>query len=181
MQIRAVFIAIILMASNSVTDAYGDNTKRKINFLTRSSHLYSFFDHNDISASAIISFAKSLLGVPYRYGKADPQKGFDCSGFVNYVFQQFNVNIPRNSQALSKAGTAIPIAQAKKGDLLIFTGTNANKRVPGHVGIITAKDGQQVRFIHASSGKAKSVTETNLEGSYQKRFMKVVRVMSDND
>ncbi|WP_432712696.1 C40 family peptidase, partial [Pedobacter sp.] len=49
------------------------------------------------AATALISFAKTLIGIPYHYASSNPQKGFDCSGFVNYVFNNFGVKVPRSS------------------------------------------------------------------------------------
>lgn len=126
----------------------------------------------------LISIAKKLLGAKYKYGAANPSFGFDCSGFVYYVFKQFGVTLPRSSSAIGQAGENIPLADAKAGDIILFTGTNAAKRTIGHVGIVLSNNsGKGLRFIHASSGKAYAVTETMLEGSYKKRFMKVIRVI----
>ena len=125
----------------------------------------------------LISFAKKLLGVKYRYGASSPTSGFDCSGFVHYVFKKFGVALPRSSSAMGQAGEDVTLAQAKAGDIILFTGTNPARRSIGHVGIVLANSAESgLRFIHASSGKAQAVTETMLEGSYKRRFMKVVRV-----
>jgi len=129
-------------------------------------------------ASEIISFARKFLGVPYRYGATSPTKGFDCSGYVHYVFKKFNINLPRSSSAIGQAGQSVALADAKAGDIILFTGTNPAKRTIGHVGIVLSNDNDMgMRFIHASSGKAQAVTETPLEGSYKRRFMKVIRVL----
>ncbi|PVH26590.1 C40 family peptidase [Sphingobacterium corticibacter] len=126
----------------------------------------------------IIAFAKKLLGVPYRYGQTSPNTGFDCSGFVYYVFKEFGISLPRSSAGMGQAGADVALEEAKAGDIILFTGTNPAKRSIGHVGIVLSnEDKEGLRFIHASSGKAQAVTETNLEGSYQRRFMKVVRVL----
>ncbi|TDS16092.1 C40 family peptidase [Sphingobacterium paludis] len=125
----------------------------------------------------LIAFAKKLLGVKYRYGASSPSNGFDCSGFVHYVFKRFGVALPRSSSAMGQAGEDVSLTQAKAGDIILFTGTNPARRSIGHVGIVLSNSMEGgLRFIHASSGKAQAVTETTLEGSYKKRFMKVVRV-----
>lgn len=126
----------------------------------------------------IIQFARQWLGVKYKYGASHPSKGFDCSGFVYYVFKHFNVDIPRSSSAMGQAGQTIALEEAVPGDIILFTGTDPLKRSIGHVGIVVSNEGNSTKFIHASSGKAQSVTETILEGSYRKRFMKVIRVKS---
>ncbi|MBD1432761.1 C40 family peptidase [Sphingobacterium sp. DN00404] len=136
------------------------------------------YTHNDPAEQSLITFAKKLLGVKYKYGAASPSQGFDCSGFVHYVFKQFGITLPRSSSAIGQAGDNISLTEAKAGDIILFTGTNSAKRIVGHVGIVLSNNkGEELRFIHASSGKAYAVTETSLEGSYKKRFMKVIRVI----
>jgi lipoprotein Spr len=133
---------------------------------------------DDHGKQDLISFAKTLLGVKYKYGAANPSHGFDCSGFVHYVFRRFGITLPRSSSAIGQTGKNVPLTDAKAGDIILFTGTNASRRTIGHVGIVLSDNsGKSLRFIHASSGKAYAVTETTLEGSYKKRFMKVVRVI----
>lgn len=127
----------------------------------------------------LITFAKKLMGIKYIYGAASPARGFDCSGFVYYVFSKFSVKLPRSSAAIGEVGEHVSLGNAKAGDIILFTGTNPAKRSIGHVGIVVSNDSSQgLRFIHASSGKAQAVTETMLEGSYKRRFMKIVRVIS---
>ncbi len=129
-------------------------------------------------ASPLLDFAKSLIGIPYRYASSNPQRGFDCSGFVSYVYQQFGFTGARSSADFAKKGKAVKLADAKVGDILVFTGSNAKVRKPGHVGIIYSKDENgKIKFIHSSSGKAKGVTITDLEGYYKNRLLKAVTVV----
>lgn len=126
-------------------------------------------------AGELIAFAQTLKGTPYKYACSDPKKGFDCSGFVQYVFNRFQIQVPRSSIAFTNIGQSVDLSSAQPGDLILFTGTNASIRKVGHVGIIT-QTGGGITFIHASSGKAHGVTETLLGPHYEKRFIKVVRV-----
>ena len=130
----------------------------------------------DTIASNLIMFAQTLKGTPYRYGCSDPKKGFDCSGFVKYVFNHFQFNVPRSSIDFTNVGKEIDLKDAIPGDLILFTGTDSRIRKVGHVGIITQVS-DTIVFIHASSGKTAAVIETALNPHYQKRFIKVVRVM----
>ncbi len=130
------------------------------------------------SASKLLDFAKTLIGVPYRYASSDPAKGFDCSGFVSYVFKNFGFTGARSSADFAKKGKQVALSEAKVGDVLVFTGTNVNERTPGHVGIIYSIDENgKIKFIHSSSGKAHGVTVTDLEGYYKTRLLKAVVVV----
>jgi cell wall-associated NlpC family hydrolase len=124
----------------------------------------------------LIDFAKTLKGIRYKYASADPKKGFDCSGFVMYVFKHFQISVPRSSIDFTRVGNAIELPSAQPGDVILFTGANSKVRRVGHVGIIT-QGGDNITFIHASSGKTYSVTETTLTEHYKKRFVKVVRIL----
>ena len=133
-------------------------------------------DKTGIDRSALIEFAQTLKGTRYKYASSDPKKGFDCSGFVMYVFNNFQINVPRSSIGFTNIGKEVDLHCAMPGDVILFTGTNANIRKVGHVGIITQACDSLV-FIHASSGKTYSVTETKLNPHYKKRFIKVVRLL----
>lgn len=126
--------------------------------------------------AALIDFAKSLFGTPYRYGSTDPVNGFDCSGFITYVFNHFNITVPRSSVAFTHYKREVNLQEAKPGDLILFTGTDSTIREVGHMGIITAANNDQLEFIHSSSGKANGVTITPLNTYYMGRFVKVIRV-----
>ena len=123
----------------------------------------------------LIAFAKSLIGVPYKYASTDPAQGFDCSGFITHVFNHFNVKVPRSSVDFTNVGLQIPMREARKGDLVLFTGTDSSIRVVGHMGIIT-ENTDSLRFIHSTSGRQYGVTITALGNYYNGRFVKVIRV-----
>ncbi|RHJ57462.1 LysM peptidoglycan-binding domain-containing protein [Ligilactobacillus salivarius] len=92
------------------------------------------------SASAIISYAQSFIGVPYVWGGSTPS-GFDCSGLVQYVYAHYGVNLPRVTTAQENAGTVIPVSAAQPGDLY-FWGAKGSSY---HVAIATGGGS----FIHA--------------------------------
>lgn len=130
------------------------------------------------SPNRLLEFAKSMLGIRYRTASSSPNRGFDCSGFVNYVFSNFGFKVPRSSREFATSGETKKLEDAKIGDVILFTGTNSRSRTPGHVGIIYSIDGDEIKFIHSSSGNKKGVTITSLdEGFYKKRFIKVVSIL----
>ena len=129
----------------------------------------------DIKPENLVSFAKTLIGTPYKYASTDPNVGFDCSGFITYVFNHYNIDVPRSSKDFKNKGIEIPLSQSKKGDLILFTGTDSTERIIGHMGIIISNN-DGIKFIHATSGRAHSVVITDFNDYYQGRFVKVIRV-----
>ena len=132
-----------------------------------------------IEPDFLVAFAKTLIGIPYLYASTNPVKGFDCSGFITYVFNHFNITVPRSSVDFTNYGRTIDSNEAKPGDLILFTGTDSSIKVVGHMGIIESKKEGLLYFIHASSGKAKGVVITPLENYYRSRFVKVIRVFAE--
>ena len=131
-----------------------------------------------IDRDSIITYAQQYMGTPYLYAGSDPNKGFDCSGFVSYVFQHFNVSLPRSSSGYKNIGKKLAPEDFKIGDILVFYGYK-DKTVIGHLGIICEANGMQSKFIHASSGKVNSVTITSLDTEhYTNRFYKCIDVLS---
>lgn len=97
------------------------------------------------------------MGVPYVWGGGTPD-GFDCSGFIQYVYVQNGVSMPRTAAEQYNVGTSITKTQLKPGDLVFF---ETYKPGPSHVGIYLGGN----RFIHASSGGGK-VMVSNLTSAY---------------
>jgi cell wall-associated NlpC family hydrolase len=101
-------------------------------------------------------YAMSLYDTPYQSGGASRLNGFDCSGFVQYVFKNsLGVQLPRTSLEISQMGTPLNTVQLQPGDLVFF---NTAHSPYSHVGIFIGKN----RFIHApSSGKAIKLSSLN--------------------
>ena len=75
------------------------------------------------AARSVISTGEQYIGVPYRYGGTSPRTGFDCSGFVQYIYAQQGVDLPRTSRQMAGVGTAVePSERALAvGDLMLFS------------------------------------------------------------
>lgn len=124
---------------------------------------------------SIVAFGMEYVGTPYVAAGCS-KDGFDCSGFVYFVFQNFDISVPRSSSGFSNFGTEIPIEEVQKGDILVFMSPTRNEI--GHIGIVSKPDGKSSDFIHASSGREMKVILTNLTNKgYTQRFVKAVRVL----
>lgn len=88
-------------------------------------------------------YAKSFIGTPYHYGGRSPRTGFDCSGFVQYVYYHSRgVNLPRRAVDMSRVGRRIRATDLRPGDLVFY---NTNGKPYSHVGIYVGN----ARFIHS--------------------------------
>jgi cell wall-associated NlpC family hydrolase len=134
-----------------------------------------------LTPAELIKYAETLKGVPYLYGSTDPTKGFDCSGFITYVFNHFNIAVPRQSVGFTDVDRPVELKDAKTGDLILFTGTDSTVRVVGHMGILKVDQGKEITFLHSTSGKDDGVTETPLNKYYQGRYMRTIRIFPQND
>lgn len=103
--------------------------------------------------SQIISTAKKYIGVPYKFGGNTP-KAFDCSGYVQYVFAQNGMDLPRTSDDQYKLGKSMSAGKLEAGDLVFFTTYEAGA---SHCGIYLGKG----QFIHASSSKGVRIDKLN--------------------
>jgi cell wall-associated NlpC family hydrolase len=128
----------------------------------------------NISADEVVSFAETLLGVKYSYGSSVKEKGFDCSGFINYVFNHFKIPVPRISSDFTNAGKEIPITDSRRGDIILFTGSDAKSGVVGHMGIITQNEKGNIEFIHAATSRGVMISGMN--SYFVPRFVKVNRI-----
>jgi cell wall-associated NlpC family hydrolase len=109
-------------------------------------------------------YARRLLGVRYRYGGTSPRSGFDCSGFVQFVYRHFGVALPRVSYEQFHSGRRIRRWGLKPGDLVFFDGA-------GHVGIYIGNG----RFIHAPH-TGTVVQISSLNGGYGRSYEGARRV-----
>lgn len=123
---------------------------------------------NTMSASSsVIGLAKQYIGVPYVWGGESP-RGFDCSGYIQYVFKKVNVKLPRTVREIWNATASVKSPSV--GDFVFF---QTYQPGPSHMGIYIG-DGQ---FIHAGSGKG--VTISKMSNSYWKaRYLGAKRAIT---
>ena len=106
----------------------------------------------------VATYAKQFLGVPYVWGGSSPRSGFDCSGFVRYVYGHFGVRLAHSSFAQFGSGFRVRQGSLRPGDLVFFDGL-------GHVGIYMGNG----RFIHAPHSGTRVRIES-LSGWYSNRL-----------
>ncbi len=160
-----------------ITDSVAPIIKEEIKFNIKPTLLNK--DINSITGQQLVAYAKTLIGTPYSFASVDPAIGFDCSGFITYVFNHFQIAVPRSSVDFTNVGKTIDVSSAKEGDLILFTGTVDSVKIIGHMGIVTDNT-DTLRFIHSTSGKANGVTISTLNDYYKKRFVRVARVFAEN-
>ncbi|WP_052746138.1 C40 family peptidase [Sulfurovum lithotrophicum] len=125
-----------------------------------------------VDRQKLLEDAKFFKGGKYVWGGTSP-KGFDCSGYVQYLYKKHNVNLPRTAWAQSKKGEPVAIQNLRKGDLLFFL-TDRKRGIPvTHVGIYLG-DG---KFIHAASRKKGIIISPIDHGYYARKFVSARRVI----
>jgi len=162
-----------ILASKSIKhkrNRYFDNlTKKKspkIASSTKKNRNINFYKNK------IIKEAKKFLGGRYIWGGTTP-KGFDCSGYVKYVYAKAGINLPRTAYQQSMVGKTVKKSKLKKGDLLFFL-TDKKRHIPiTHVGLYIGND----KFIHAASKKEGIIISRLSKSKYNKFFVKAKRLL----
>jgi cell wall-associated NlpC family hydrolase len=114
----------------------------------------------------IVAFANQFIGLRYRYGGSSPSTGFDCSGFIMYVYAKFGVSVPHNAAAQYRLGASVPRSELKPGDLVFFNGL-------GHAGIYVGMG----KFIH-SPRTGESIRVDSIADNWSRGYVGARRVLS---
>lgn len=174
------FIVFCLLTVSFNTVYAGVNNKEnKVKFWPPL--LAAGFTADSIPPDSLIKFAQTLIGTHYRSASSNPVLGFDCSGFVGYVFKTFSFDVPRSSREFINIGKKVKLTDAKPGDIILFTSPHKHSRKIGHIGIVICNAGGEFQFIHCTSGKEHCVTITAMDEKYKYRFVQVVRLLKLND
>jgi len=141
-----------------------DNLEERRNNLTRSALNYN--------KENILKNAKKHLGEDYVWGGTNPG-GFDCSGYMQYIYKKEGVSIPRTANQQSKVGKEVSRFELQKGDLLFFL-TDKSRNIPvTHVGMYLGND----KFIHAASKRKGIIISSFNKSRYSRLFVKATRVI----
>lgn len=122
--------------------------------------------------------AQKLHGVKYKYAGKTPKTGFDCSGFVAYVFEKVDVALSGSSTDQSKKGKKVSLKELKKGDLMFFKGRNTNSKKVGHVAIVVENKSGKIKITHATSSKGVMTQTYNDSPYWTSRFLFGRRILN---
>jgi N-acetylmuramoyl-L-alanine amidase len=122
------------------------------------------------SNSVVLKTAEKYLGVPYVWGGASPEEGFDCSGYVMYLFGELGVSLPHGAEAISQYGTPVEFPDLQPGDVIFFQ--NTYRYGVSHLGIWAGNN----TFIHAPEPGA-SVSYEELKGFYLDHYWGARRIL----
>ena len=118
----------------------------------------------------IANYALTFIGTPYTWGGKSPATGFDCSGFVQYVFSQFGYTTSSIANDVRNEGTHVEPADIQPGDVLCFYSGN---NYVGHVGIYIGDNS----FVHAANSATGVVTTSLSVGYYAQRGYEIRRII----
>jgi murein DD-endopeptidase / murein LD-carboxypeptidase len=123
----------------------------------------------------LVSYARQHLARRYRSGGTSVG-GFDCSGFTRFCFSRVGISLPHSSAAQGTVGRAVEKQDAQAGDLIFFNGHRAGGSRIGHVGMIVAVTGRQIKFIHSAWNGGVRYDYLHAD-YYARRFRSIRRVM----
>jgi len=127
--------------------------------------------HASSKEAGVLRTARSLINTPYKWGGYQPRTGFDCSGFIWFVYHQHGINLPRVSWQQFGVGQSISYSDLRPGDLMFYKVSKKGKSL--HVGILTDRG----TFIHAPSS-GKYVMESSLNNIYwRNRYIGAKRIL----
>lgn len=167
------------MAENNLTNFISNiATAQTASFQANTNFQANDFQANDSQASStskassLIATAKNFIGLPYRFGGTSPTSGFDCSGFMQYVYKETaNIDLPRTSGSMAQVGEKVSRDALQPGDMVFFS--HSGGRI-SHVGMYIGEG----RFIHSpSTGKSISITALN-SGYWANKFVTARRVIN---
>lgn len=126
-------------------------------------------------ANDIQRYAKKFIGTRYKSG-GKAAKGFDCSGFVGYVFKKFGMKLGACSTEMFRLGYDVETNEALAGDLIFFKRGKNSKSGISHVGIVIESTAKGLKFIHSASSKGVTISYLK-DPYYSAHFVGVKRVI----
>lgn len=159
--------------NDEVTYSVEEKDENTNNF-DNASESNSVFSNEQEFISRLIDYAESLNGSPYKWGGTTPD-GFDCSGFIQYIFSHFGVNIPRMPADIAAISVKVEKKDLQSGDIVYFKGSNINSDEIGHIALVTEKTENGFKFIHSTSSKGVIVSDINQFDYWISRYLFATR------
>jgi len=173
MNIKLLFWMMCLLPSLCFADDLVNNDMTNFDANTKAAEQTAQEDKWSDKAQEVLIQALSLTGIKYKYGGNSPETGFDCSGFVRYVFSQATkITLPPTARAISQIGKTVKKEELKPGDLVFF---NTLKTAFSHVGIYMGDN----KFIHAPRSGANVRVENMNNAYWSTRFNGAQRIEID--
>jgi cell wall-associated NlpC family hydrolase len=130
---------------------------------------------NSQQVDNIINYAKKFLGTPYRYSGMTPS-GFDCSGFISYIFGNFGFSLSRSSYGMAEYGKTVKLNEIQPGDLMFFKGSSTKSSRVGHVAMVVEVTPDAIKFIHSSTSRGVVIDNFKTSKYYIPRYITTKRL-----
>ncbi|MFN5417556.1 MAG: C40 family peptidase [Flavobacteriia bacterium] len=130
---------------------------------------------NSQQVDAMITFAKKFMGTPYRYSGTTPS-GFDCSGFISYIFGNFGFDLVHSSYGMAEYGKTVKLADIRPGDLMFFKGSSTKSKQIGHVAMVVEVTPDAIKFIHSSTSRGVTIDNFKTSKYYIPRYITAKRL-----
>ncbi len=181
---KIIFSALLLFIwGNSYTQVKADSLKN-VNLsatiskdsITIDSLKTTFVPYkNSQQVDELISYAKKFLGTPYRYSGTTPS-GFDCSGFISYIFGNFGVSLVHSSYGMAEFGKTVKLSDIRPGDLMYFKGSSTKSSRIGHVAMVIDVTPDAIKFIHSSTSRGVVVDNFKTSRYFIPRYVMTKRL-----
>ncbi|MDR0798799.1 MAG: C40 family peptidase [Dysgonamonadaceae bacterium] len=169
---RTILFIIFFLSANWPQASFSGDRTVKLTIPLISEEI----EEDSLEIEDLVDYAKNFIGVPYKFGGSTPQ-GFDCSGFTQFVFKQFNYELPRSAAGQGMIGETVAEDDLRPGDLVFFKGNRKSIKI-GHVGMIVHVYGKgNFDFIHAYSPKKTGIIIQNINERSQ-GYLFVRRIVS---
>ncbi|WP_394138500.1 C40 family peptidase [Cytobacillus oceanisediminis] len=122
-----------------------------------------------VNYDQLIPLAKKYIGIPYQWGGTTPS-GFDCSGYITFVYKQLDKNLPRTTSGMYSTGVSVKKSDLRVGDLVFF---NTSGKGVSHAGIYIGDN----NFVHASTSKGVMISSLNDPYYWKSRYIGARRVL----
>lgn len=171
-----IIFSVLLLGSQSNVIAQNASDSSKV-ILSDSIKLKdSLITHkNSQQVDQIITFAKKFLGTPYHYSGTTPS-GFDCSGFISYIFGNFGFELTHSSYGMAEYGKTVKLADIRPGDLMFFKGSSTKSSRIGHVAMVVEVTPDAIKFIHSSSSRGVTIDNFKTSKYYIPRYITTKRL-----